>query len=160
MKITYQDFISYIDKGDLQNLNKIRNFYYTFGYLILADGISNTEIDLLKSRVLSMSEKLLEKDSRNRPIVNKTVIMHKALEGDAGTLEWFVNQNQYLRIVRFLLGENAAFFVLMQIYLFMRHHGTGMLLRCYQPLSFLSTYKIQITLMAPVILLSYLDHIG
>lgn len=110
MKITYKDFISYIDKNDSLNLNKIRNFYYTFGYLILADGISNAEIELLRNRVLSMSEKLLEKDSRNRLIVDKTVIMHKALEGDAETLEWFVNHNQYLKIVRFLLGDNAAFF--------------------------------------------------
>lgn len=110
MKITYQDFISYIQNNDSQNLNKIRNFYYTFGYLILADGISNAEIELLRNRVLSMSEKLLDKDSRNRPIVDKTIIMHKALEGDADTLDWFVNQNQYLRIIRFLLGDNAAFF--------------------------------------------------
>lgn len=110
MKIGYKTIVDMIKSAEESQLKKIKSFYYTFGYIILSDAVSDDEIDSLRRRVTTMAEGLAPKDSRGRPEIKKTVIMHKALEGDTATLEWFINKKEYIRIIRYLLGESSVFF--------------------------------------------------
>lgn len=110
MKISYKNYLQYLDRNNTEILNSIKSFYYTFGYIVLSDAITESDVELLKTRVLLMSKALLPQNSRNQAIINKTVIMHKALEGDPQLIKWFAHNNMYLSIIKHLLGDNAAFF--------------------------------------------------
>jgi ectoine hydroxylase-related dioxygenase (phytanoyl-CoA dioxygenase family) len=110
MKVSYVNIIKYIESKDKDNLLKISNFYNTFGYLILENGIKDEEINLLRNRVFDMANSALLGSGESVSDINKTLIMHKALEGSQECLNWFLLKNNYIKIIRLLLGEHAAFF--------------------------------------------------
>ncbi len=90
-------------------LTQIRNFYHTFGYLIISNSISDNAINLLRHKILNLALPFLDSDVNNRRVLNRNFIFHKVLESNTDVLDWFLNES-YLKIAKFLLGENMALF--------------------------------------------------
>ena len=108
MKISYNEIINLFQQNH-SSLQNLRNFYHTFGYIIISDAVSDDTLSLIKKKIINLATPHLKKDINNNHILDRNFIFHKVLETNTDLLDWFLNES-YLQIGKFLLGENMVFF--------------------------------------------------
>ena len=108
MKISYNEIISLLETNH-PTLISIRNFYHTFGYITISNAISDDTLNLIKQKIINLATPYLKKDINNNHILDRNFIFHKVLETNTDLLDWFLKES-YLKIGKFLLGDNMVFF--------------------------------------------------
>lgn len=109
MKVAFSQIADFL-KDDTPELNAIRQFFHTFGYLVLTEALKDSEIDYLKTRVIKAALALgaLEPGDQGALRVKRSIVMHRIFESDPYCLEWFAARPEF-RLLFALIGPSPRF---------------------------------------------------